>query len=273
MPTYKGKKRVYRRRPRKSKDPVIRKSDLKAALSKTREMKHVSIQSSTTVHPDCIVDTRLKPMLQHIAPGTQATQRVGDSVNLHKIVLKGVFTLTYNTNLATASVSPSLVEQEYDQMFRLAIIKSKKHSSYEGFQNSLSSEQNLDVIMDSASGGRPLASATGTIRNMWDNINRRYFTVTKEFKRILTLPSAVGRTDAGYIAGTPLSGNHRSVWNVEYTLRFKNPFKVVYENGESVAQNFPYMLMFWRTPYSNLELTTKTASAFEYTSQAFYTDA
>jgi hypothetical protein len=273
-------KRGYKKRPSK-KDPVVRRSDLQKALRAAPEMKMVSIRGSASIDAELSQPNQFVRLMNNISVGQGINNRIGDEITAQKLVIRGTIGLTYSDLELDPNNQPlpALTDEEFCQRFRIAIIKSKIINSDAQLLNSNAAESKVDKFLDDVDGGRPIENLTGTIRDMFDPINRDWFVVHKEWKKNLTLPLALGRTNnitSLYSAQT--SNGMNSYWNFEYTLQFKGGKKLKFDvgpgSGGGTCQNFPYVMAIWRKSYSNIApLSVKTLSFFDYTSQLFYTDA
>lgn len=273
MPPKKG---YPKNRPKSAnKNPVVRKNDLKKALTKDVEVKMNSIRASDSIEAFLQGPNQFINICPPLDIGVGKRERIGDEVTAKKIVIRGTIGLTYSDltlNPATQDL-PYLTEQEFCQRFRVAIIKSKTFGSDADLRASTAIESHVNLFLDDLNGGRDIENTSGTIRDMFDPINRDWFTVHKEWTRNLTLPAAMARTQAGNnIAGTNTLNGMNSYWNFEYTMVFKGGKKLLFEPQSSHVRNFPYVMALWRKPYSNNALTDKTVSFFDFTSQLFYTD-
>lgn len=272
-------KRGYKKPSKK--DPVVRRSDLQKALRSAPEMKMVSIRGSASIDAELNSPNQFVRLLNNIPSGAQIDARIGDEVMAHKVVIRGTIGLTYSDLDLDPNNQPypSLTDEEFCQRFRVAIIKSKIINSDAQLLNSNAAESKVDKFLSDVDGGRPILNQTGTIRDMFDPINRDWFVVHKEWKKNLTLPVAIARTNSGAsIHGTPTSNGMNSYWNFEYTLQFKGGRKLNFDvgpgSGGGTCQNFPYVMAIWRKPYGNIApMSVKTLSFFDYTSQVYYTDA
>lgn len=272
MPPKKG---YPKKRPKSAnKNPVVRKNDLKKALSKSVEVKMNSVRLSDSIEASLTSATQFMSLIPVMAQGTGIRERIGNEITAQKLVIRGTIGLTYGDLELdpTNQPLPYLTDQEFCQRFRLAIIKSKTIGNDIDLRNSGYTESHVAHFLADVNGGRPIENNANTIRDMFDPINRDWFVVHKEWKRNLTLPAAMGNTTAGYIAGIPTANAMNSYWNFEYTMVFKGGKKLLFEPSSTQCQNFPYVIALWRKPYSNNALTDKTLSFFDYTSQLFFTD-
>jgi len=198
-----------------------------SVLNKQRELKVGAPQNIfiTDVRDGITAANRLTNTLQilpTIPQGTDEMQRIGNSITLKKIVLRGYYRLQFPTgNQFNARV-----------LVRSMILRQRNIENSEIIVNG-TLPANYNTLLE------PATPYVGSVQDYNTPINTDAFVVKKQWKRIMTAEYA-----GTSVGSTPALGTQESYFFFNYTMTFGKGKALHYRTGGSaLPENFPYFIM------------------------------
>lgn len=245
MPIKKRSQRRYRRpRFRRTRKNNFSKRVL-SVVNQTRELKTAihSVPVNTDVFED-ITQPRLIKLMPDIQQGVNEYQRVGNSVLLKKLVVRGYYKHQF----------PDATPTNARALIRHMILKQRNCNSADNILSGATSFLQ-NTLLEQA---QPYL---GNIESFQTPINKTAFIVRKDMKKVNTFGSLNGPLDDSY-------------WMFQYTITFGKGKKLNYRtSGAFQPADFPYFLAHSAASLgSNVGLTANTVT-FNMTTTAYYYDA
>jgi len=241
MPRYFRKKRPVRRRARKAN---FSKRVL-SVVNKQRELKTSihSIPVNTDVFED-ITQPRLLKLMPDIQQGVNEYQRVGNSVLLKKLVVRGYYKHQF----------PDATPTNHRAIIRHMVLKQRNCNSADNILSGATSFLQ-NTLLEQA------APYLGNIESFQTPINKTAFIVRKELKKV---------TNFGSLQG-PLGDSY---WMFQYTITFGKGKLLNYRTSGAIQPaDFPYFLAHSAASLgSNVGLSANTVT-MNMTTTAYYYDA
>lgn len=240
------KKNMKRKTYRKKRSPKVSfDKRVLSVVNKGRELKTAinNIPVNTDVFED-IIQQRLIKLFPDIPQGVNEYQRVGNSILLKKLVVRGYYKHQF----------PDAIPTNARAIIRHMVLKQRNCNSAD---NILTGQTAFlqNTFLEQAS------AYLGNIESFQTPINKSAFIVRKDMKKINTFGSLNG----------PLSDSY---WLFEYTLTFGKGKLLNYRtSGASQPADFPYFLAHSAASLgSNVGLSANTIT-FNMTTTAYYYDA
>lgn len=236
--------RRSRPRPRRARKANFSKRVL-SVLNNQRELKTSihSVPVNTDVFED-ITQPRLIKMFPDIQQGVNEYQRVGNSIILKKLVVRGYYKHQF----------PDAIPTNARAIIRHMVLKQRNCNSAD---NILTGQTAFlqNTFLEQAS------AYLGNIESFQTPINKTAFIVRKDMKKVNTFGSLNGPLDDSY-------------WMFQYTLTFGKGKKLNYRTSGAIQPaDFPYFLAHSAASLgSNVGLSANTCT-FNMTTTAYYYDA
>lgn len=240
------KKRVLQKTPRASANLAKKINNFISARTETKVAVYQSnvtaFNQQVNSSGDCL---RLMPS---ISQGTGQGQRVGNSIRLKSLHIRGVLTFTLGqTTAANCRIG-----------VRMMIFRCKRFSDWQQTQTDFGSSY-ARLLEGSVNG------LNGDLANWNTPANRDYFSVVKDKRFVMTLSQGSSTAE---------------VFNCVRHYKFKIPYsqrKLVYDENYDVddSVNYPYVMVLGYTKLDGSvpDLATTTYLTNQYTTTAKYEDA
>lgn len=249
MPRRQFRKKPVRRRPRRAPKATFAKNVL-SVLNRQRELKCVFRPTAPNLTVDnTILQTDLLQLLPDIGQGTNEFQRIGNTIMLKKLVVRGYYMMNY----------PSSGSIDRRVCLRHMVLKQKNCNSADQLINGGASFLN-NTILEQAT------PYYGNISSFMTPINKTAFTVKKDLKKVKTL----GSYSAGASTGVDMSDSY---WLFEYTINFGKGKELNYRTSGAVQPaDFPYFLAHSASPLGTNSAMNPLNVLFNMTTTAYYYD-
>lgn len=232
-----------------------------SVIHKTSESKsEAAIQNSVLYNSGINSSGEVLTILPSLARGTGDNQRIGDQVTAQRLVLKGH--LAMNVNYQTFADCRIAV--------RLMVVCPKMYSNYD--EASTNSAKWLPYLLKQ---GGTVSAFTGTIQNLYANINTDV--VTKYYDKVfyMTIPAYISTTGTTSVNTNTAEDLRSSIRFFRHTFKIKNRV-LKYDPGVSTGANptnySPIILCGYSHLDGSVPDTTGTQVQLSYASELFYED-
>jgi len=213
-----SKRKTNRRRPAKSKATFSKR--VLSVVNGKRELKVAknNLAANTSVE-DAITQPFLIKLMPDVVQGVKEYERIGSSITLMKLVVRGYYTMTY----------PDTIANNNRCMVRHMVLKQRNCESADQLIAGGATFAVNNVLENSL-------SYLGSIQDFLTPVNKSAFIVRKDMKKIITQPSLV----PGAQTGVTMSDSY---WMYEYTLSFGKGKELNYRtSGANQPADFPYFI-------------------------------
>ncbi len=249
MPPRQFRKKPVRRRPRRAPRATFARKVL-SVVNKQRELKVCFRPTAPNLPVDnTIIHTDLVKLLPDIQQGSREFDRIGNTIMLKKIVVRGYYMMNY----------PSGLSLDHRVCLRHMVLKQKNCNSADNILTGATQFLN-NTILEQAT------PYYGNIASFMTPINKTAFTVKKDLKKIKTL----GSFTAGASSGVDMQDSY---WMFEYTLNFGKGKELNYRTtGANQPADFPYFLAHSASPLGSNSAMNPLNVLFNMTTTAYYYD-
>lgn len=226
-----------------------------SVLNKQRELKvgaplNINI---TDVRQDITALTRptnVVPLLSSIVQGTGEDNRIGNTITLKKIVIRGY----YKMNLPTGSANASRI------LIRNAIMRQRNILDARTLTAATSVSLNYDILLESDSA---YTGAVGDYNTPW---NKENCVVRKEFKRSIS-------TDYTPATATNAEGLAESYVFFNYTMTFGKGKTLTYRSDVAAyPEDFPFFMLQSASAMSSAVVLPTGAVSFNMVATPYFYD-
>lgn len=232
------------------------------AIRSKREIKIASRDENRTMGHDILSSTDLYDICPTIPQGVQEKQRLGNKINLLKVVIRGYFQKTTTTAYPIAG--------DDNVMVRHMIVK-QKNSNWN--QVGPGSEFDQNVFLEH---GQPYI---GTVFNHIQPVNKNAFSTKKTIRMkldgVATTYQAVSRADGSFEQYTSAATDDTSsmMKPFSYTLRFGKQGKTLDYQTDGATQPVNWDYFMTNTAQRALDGQAPQNAQITYTVDWYYTDA
>lgn len=224
-----------------------------SVLNKQRELKvsapnTVAVTDVREAITSASVSTNTLPLLPLIPQGTAEQQRIGNVINLKKLVIRGY----YRLQLPVGSAANTRI------LLRSMILKQKSQNDAFQITNGAAFAQYNQLL-------EPANSYLGAIADYNTPINTNCFTLKKQWRKIMTCEYDGIATNA--------LGMNESYFFFNYTMKFGQGKRLEYiTSGTSTPANFGYFLAHSATILGSGSALPVGLVGCNYTSTAYFYD-
>lgn len=243
-------KRFRRGKPRRRAPKLTFDKRVLSVLNKQRELKIAihNLPVNTDVHGD-ITQPRLLQLMPSIVQGVNEYQRVGNSICLKKLVVRGYYKAAYPQTNATNT----------RMIIRHMVLKQRNSNSADQILAGPTNFLQNNFLENSA-------AYLGNIESFQTPINKAAFIARRDMKKVITQPALV----AGAVTGVPMDDSY---WMFQYTLTFGKGKVLNYRtSGTSQPADFPYFVAHSAAPLGSNTVLTANNVTMNMTATAYYYD-
>lgn len=228
----------------------------KRVLSVVNKKKELKVSSANTIAITDVregitaanITTNTVPIFPLIPVGTSEFQRIGNIINLKKIVIRGYYRIQFPVG---ASANTRI-------LLRSMIVRQKSQNDAFQITNG-ASFANYNQILE------PANSYLGSVADYNTPVNSNAFVVKKQFKRIMTC-----EYDG---VGTNALGTNESYFFFNYTMKFGEGRQINYvTTAQNTPADFPYFMIHSATILGSGSALPVGLVGCNFTSMAYFFD-
>jgi len=228
----------------------------KRVLSVVNKKKEMKVSSANTVAITDVregitaanITTNTMPIFPLIPVGTSEFQRIGNVINLKKIVIRGYYRIQFPVGAAanTRILLRSMIVRQKSQNDAFQITNGAAFANY-------------NQILE------PANSYLGSVADYNTPVNKNAFVVKKQFKRIMTC-----EYDG---VGTNALGTNESYFFFNYTMKFGQGRQINYvTTAQTTPADFPYFMIHSATILGSGSALPVGLVGCNFTSMAYFHD-
>jgi len=259
MPKRSGYRRRVIRRPRRAAPTAAFRKKVLSVLKSQSEMKFNSRQFSSVLPAGINGSQGIYHLEPDIPQGDNTSQRTGNSIRVHKVVIQGY--IHWKPNLYNSEHNAQNAITNGSNIVKLMVLKQRSSNSGYAVVNTTGLFESNNLLEDSQ-------AYTGTLLNILQDVNRDAFVVKKKIE--LNMNATVINNGAGSILS--VDGTAGMFKRFSYTMRFGKAGKKLdfRTGGQLQPNNFPYFLT--QTAQNTYDGSQAVSMFSDVTAKWHYTD-